>query len=156
MNILEADRPRKAKGVPPAFLRACCLGWLRRSPRVLLGGGRDPTFQRISLLMISRALEFAGSKIVFDGEERERRKASLAGAASEVLRAESADNLTRHIKGRRKTSVAGGSGGGAGGKADMMKKDTIKLLKSKASTMNFITTSGCINVIAHMLAHYDP
>ena len=90
LNILEADRPRKANRVPPAFLRACCLGWLRRSPGVLVGGARDATLQRISLLMISRALEFAGSKVIFEGDEKESRKGSVGGErAAEVLRGES-------------------------------------------------------------------
>ena len=32
----------------------------------------------------------------------------------------------------------------------------MKILKSKASTISFITMSGCLNPITHMLSHHDP
>ncbi|GMI04094.1 hypothetical protein TrVE_jg11222 [Triparma verrucosa] len=165
LNILEADRPRRAGGVAPAFLRACCMGWLRRAPGVLVGGRGDGIMQRISLLMISRALEFGGSKHVFDESKEKkgdsRRATSMALAqqsTTNALRSGSADNLTKSVaktNRRRTMERLPTKKKEGGGKIQQFMKDTSKLLKSKASTINFVCTSGCLNSITHMLAHYD-
>ncbi|GMH54945.1 hypothetical protein TL16_g01787 [Triparma laevis f. inornata] len=133
LNILEADRPRRAGGVAPAFLRACCMGWLRRAPGVLVGGQTrgDGTMQRISLLMISRALEFGGNKhINFDesggskaGDGKRATTMALAQqSTTNALRSGSADNLTkaatkvgrRQSMGRLPTKKQGGGKEGGG------------------------------------------
>lgn len=123
------------------------MGWLRRSPAILVSGRGDFTMQRISLLMISRALEYGGSKYIFEeddivgkGENVGRRATSVALTkqnTTNTLRSGSADNLTKKntAKTNRRRSMERLPTKKNDGvdKIQQFKKDTSKLLKSKGA-----------------------